>query len=104
MTFRRPAGGIELVAADADGNGPSDLAAFLAFLDARRDTGLPLSVVPPQAVEVRLSLRVERDRAYLAEAVRRSVEEALLGGGGVAGLFTFAGRDLSAPQDRKSVV
>jgi hypothetical protein len=92
------AGGIELVAADAEGNGPADLAAFLAFLDARRDTGLALSVVPPQAVEVRLSLRVERDRAFLAEAVRRSVEEALLGGGGTPGLFTFAGRDLSAPQ------
>jgi hypothetical protein len=92
------AGGIELVAADAEGNGPADLAAFTAFLDARRDTGQPLTIVPPQPVEVMLAIRVERDRAYLAEAVRRSVEEALLGGGGVPGLFTFAGRDLSAPQ------
>lgn len=97
------AGGIELVAADADGNGPADLAAFTAFLDARRDTGLPLSIVPPQPVEVRLGLRVERDRAFLAEAVRQSVEEALLGTGAAPGLFTFAGRDLSAPQSLSGI-
>lgn len=92
------AGGVELVAADAEGNGPADLAAFSAFLDGRRDTGLTLSIVAPQAVEVVVGLRVERDRAWLAEAVRLSVEQALLGGPAGPGLFTFAGRELSAAQ------
>ena len=92
------AGGVELVAADAEGNGPADLAAFTAFLDARRDTGLALSVVAPQAVEVVVGLRVERESAWLAEAVRLAVEQALLGGSAGPGLFTFAGRELSASQ------
>lgn len=92
------AGGVELVAADTDGNGPADLPAFVAFLDARRDTGTPLTIVAPQAVGVVLELRVERDPAWLAEAVRLAVEEALLGGASGPGLFTFAGRELSAPQ------
>ena len=92
------AGGIELVAADAEGNGPADTQAFMAFLDARRDTGMPLTIVAPQAVDVTIELRVERDAAWLAEAVRFSVEEALLGGAAGPGLFTFAGRELSGPQ------
>lgn len=92
------AGGVELVAADADGNGPADMQAFMAFLDARRDTGMPLTVVAPQAVGVTLELRIERDPAWLAEAVRLTVEEALFGGANGPGLFTFAGRELSAPQ------
>lgn len=87
--------GIELVAADAEGNGPADRAAFLGFLDARRDTGLPLVLADPLAVPVRLSVRIERDRAYLAEAVRLAVEEALIG---PRGLFTFAGRNLGQRQ------
>ena len=92
------AGGIELVAADADGNGLADIQAFLAFLDARRDTGLPLTIVAPQAVDLVVDLRVERDAAWLAEEVRLTVEEALLGDTSQHGLFTFAGRELSAPQ------
>lgn len=90
--------GIELVAADAEGAGPADLAALTAFLDARRDTGQPLVVAAPQAVDIALTLRIERDRAWLAEAARREAEELLLGGAGAPGLFTFAGRELSAPQ------
>ena len=92
------AGGIELVAADATGNGPADLQAFMAFMDARRDTGLPLTIIAPQAVDLTVELRVERDSAWLAEAVRLSVQEALLGGTFRPGLFTFAGRELSGPQ------
>ncbi|MDT1061989.1 hypothetical protein RM190_08990 [Paracoccus sp. CPCC 101403] len=95
--------GIELVAADAAGAGPADPGAFLAFMDARRDTGMALQVLAPQAVDVSLGLRVERDRAWLAEAIRRAVEESLLGGPEDAGLFTFAGRDLSAPQSLSGI-
>ncbi|REG54362.1 hypothetical protein EQ718_15290 (plasmid) [Paracoccus versutus] len=90
--------GIELVAADAEGNGPADLAGFTAFLDARRDTGQALVVAAPQAVDIALALRIERDRAWLAEAARHEAEALLLGGGGLPGLFSFAGRELSAPQ------
>jgi hypothetical protein len=97
------AGGIELVAADAEGNGPADTQAFMAFLDARRDTGMPLTIVAPQAVGIALELRVERDPAWLAEAVRLAVEEALLGGASRPGLFTFAGRELSGPQSLSGI-
>ncbi|QFG36303.1 putative phage baseplate assembly protein [Paracoccus pantotrophus] len=90
--------GIELVAADAEGNGPADLAGFTAFLDARRDTGQALVVAAPQAVDIALALRIERDRAWLAEAARHEAEALLLGGGDLPGLFSFAGRELSAPQ------
>ena len=92
--------GIELVAADAEGNGPADLAGFMGFMDARRDSSLPLQVVAPQPVDITLALRIERDPAWLSEAARRSAEEALLG---AAGLFTFAGRELSAPQSLSGV-
>ena len=88
-------GGIELVAADAEGGGVADATALLAFLNARRDSAVPLILIAPQAVPVVLTLRVERDRAFLAETVRLAVQETLIGPGG---LFTFAGRSLSAPQ------
>jgi predicted phage baseplate assembly protein len=89
---------IAVTAADATGAGIADLAALRAFLDARRDTGLPLLLLDPQAVDIAITLRVERDAAYLADAVRLGVQEALLGAGPPPGLFTFAGRALSAPQ------
>ena len=92
------AGAVELVAADATGAAVADASALLAFLDARRDTGLPLILVPPQAVDVSLALRVERDRRHLAEAVRLTVQDSLIGAGPPPGLFTFAGRALSMPQ------
>jgi hypothetical protein len=92
------AAGIELVAADAAGDGIADQAALLAFLDARRDTGAPLVLVDPEAVPVHLTLRVERDRAWRADAVRHAVEEALIGQGPPQGIFTFAGRGFSEPQ------
>ena len=88
-------GGVELVAADAIGQGVADPTALLAFLNARRDVGTGLILIAPQAVPVTLSLRVERDRAHLAESVRLTVQQALIGPGG---LFTFAGRALSGPQ------
>lgn len=89
---------IAVTAADATGAGVADRAALRAFLDARRDTGLPLVLLDPQAVDVAITLRVERDAAYLADAVRLAVQDALLGVGPPPGLFTFPGRALSAPQ------
>ena len=91
-------GAVAVTAADATGAGIADLAALRAFLDARRDTGLPLVLLDPQPVDVAITLRVERDAAYLADAVRLAVQAALLGEGPPPGLFTFAGRALSAPQ------
>lgn len=92
-------GAVELIAADAAGEPPSDPAALRAYLDARRDDQVPLVLLTPQPVGIGLTLRVERDRAWLADAVRLAVTEALIGEDATApGLFTFAGREFSAPQ------
>jgi len=89
---------VEVTAADATGAGLADRAALRAFLDARRDTTLPLLLLDPQPVDVSIALRVERSAAHLADAVRLAVQEALLGEGPPPGLFAFASRALSAPQ------
>ena len=89
---------VEVTAADATGAGIADRAALRAFLDARRDTTLPLLLLDPQPVDVSIALRVERSAAHLADAVRLAVQEALLGKGPPPGLFAFASRALSAPQ------
>lgn len=92
-------GAIELIAADADGEPPSDQTLLREFLDQRRDTGVPLVLLTPQPVDICVSLRIERDRAWLADAVRLAVGERLLGSNKTdPGLFTFAGRAFSAPQ------
>lgn len=92
-------GAVELIAADAVGEPPAEPAALRAFLDARRDDQVPLVLLAPQAVDVVLELRVERNSAWLADAVRLAVTEALIGEDAVSpGLFTFAGREFSQPQ------
>ncbi len=92
-------GAVELIAADADGEPPADTKALRAFFDARRDTETPLVILTPQPVDVHVTLRVERDKSWLADAVRLAVIEALLGGDNTTpGLFTFAARAFSAPQ------
>lgn len=92
-------GAVELIAADAAGDPPADPAALRAYLDARRDAELPLVLLAPQPVDVAIALRIERARAYLADAVRLTVTEALIGDADdTPGLFTFAGREFSAPQ------
>jgi predicted phage baseplate assembly protein len=92
-------GAVELIAADAAGEPPSDPAALRAYLDARRDDQVPLVLLTPQPVGIGVTLRVERDRAWLADAVRLAVTEALIGEEVTApGLFTFAGREFSEPQ------
>jgi predicted phage baseplate assembly protein len=97
-------GAIELIAADATGAAPTDSAGLRAFLDARRDTQVPLALLTPQPVDVGLTLRVERDRAWLADAVRKAVRDLLLSDDADApGLFTFAARSFSQPQSLSGV-
>lgn len=92
-------GAIELIAADANGQPPADTKALRAFLDTRRDDGIPLVILTPQPINISLALRVERERSWLADAVRLAVTEALLSNDKTApGLFTFAARAFSAPQ------
>lgn len=92
-------GAVELIAAEAAGEPPADPSALRAYLDARRDDQVPLVLLTPQPVDIGVTLRVERDRAWLADAVRLTVTAALIGEDENApGLFTFAGREFSAPQ------
>ncbi|MGH9360476.1 MAG: hypothetical protein ACRD2T_01060, partial [Thermoanaerobaculia bacterium] len=86
---------IELVLADGEGAPLSDAvqAAVAAFLDQRRDTEVPLALVEPQAIDLYLTATVEHDPAYLSEAVRLALQEALFGAGEEApGMFTFPAR------------
>ena len=53
---------IELVVADADGNAPEALEAVRAFLDARRDVTVPLTIAEPRPVEYRVSLALDAIR------------------------------------------
>ena len=92
-------GGVELVVADIDGETPANLSALRSFLDLRRDTSVRLRILTPQAVDVHVAIIVERDRRYLADVVRRTISNALLGSGeNEPGLFTFRSRRLSDPQ------
>lgn len=92
-------GAIELIAADAKGNAPAEPSALRAFLDERRDTQVPLILLEPQPVDIAVTLRIERDRTWLADAVRLEVSDLLLSSDpDTPGLFTFAARNFSAPQ------
>jgi predicted phage baseplate assembly protein len=88
------AGGATLIVATASGGKPPELDAIHAFLDARRDTSVPLTVDGPQARQVTLTVAVDRDPAYLVEAVDDAIRAALHGDGG---LFTFEQRGLGQP-------
>jgi len=87
--------GVELVLADGEG-APLALAvqaAVAAFLDQRRDTEVPLALVDPQAVDLFLTVVVEHDPAWLSEAIRLAVQDALFGEDeDTPGMFTFAAR------------
>lgn len=87
------AGGVSLVAATSTGGAPSgDLR---GYLDARRDTSVPLTISTASAKSVTLFVEVTSDAAYLTELVKQAVRDALYGEDEAApGLFTFAGRDL----------
>ena len=90
--------GAVLVVATAAGEAPPALDAVRAFLDARRDVGVPLELGGPEPRAVRLTVNVEPDPAYLVEAVKDAVRAALHGEDEDApGMLTFPARDLGQP-------
>lgn len=92
------ASGAVLVVATAAGEEPAALDAVRAFLDARRDIGVPLLLKGPQPRPVRIAVDLEPDPAYLAELVKGALRLALHGTAEEApGMFTFAVRGLGQP-------
>jgi hypothetical protein len=97
------AAGAVVVVATVEGQAP-DLAAVRAFLDARRDTTVPLRLTGPVARSVHLTLTLDTDPAYARENVEDSVRAALHGRSGEQpGLFTFAARQLGQPAFRSEL-
>ncbi|MCP4936300.1 MAG: hypothetical protein GY927_19370 [bacterium] len=97
-------GGVELVAADAQGEAIADTEALRGFLEARRDNSTPLILRLPQPVDVTCHFRVERVATWLEDSVRLITQDALFGELEFApGLFTFAAREFSQPQSLSGV-
>ena len=69
--------GSVLVVATADGDPPSPISAVRAFLDARRDTGVPLSVRGPVPHDIDVAVQVDPDPDWLPELVATAVRAAL---------------------------
>ncbi|WP_437755111.1 putative baseplate assembly protein [Sorangium sp. So ce1389] len=89
--------GILVVVADASG-AATTADSVKAFLQERRDATVPLDVVGPVPVGLKVALYLEIDPAYLRESVERAVRDALSGTAEDApGLFAFAARDLGQP-------
>jgi predicted phage baseplate assembly protein len=87
--------GIALVAARHDGAPLDDDRPLFEFLEARRDTSLPLRARDPRPLDVACRVHVEIDPAYLERDVQAGVRAALHGTDPAApGTFTFAARDL----------
>ena len=86
-------GGVALVATTSTGGAPTgDLR---GYLDARRDTSIPLKIGTASVQMVSLAVEVVSDAAYLTELVKQAVRDALYGEDEASpGLFTFAARDL----------
>jgi hypothetical protein len=96
--------GAVLVVATPAGGTPPALDAVRAFLDARRDTSVPLELVGPRPLAVRITVEVEPDPAYLVEIVLDAVRKALHGEDEHApGMFTFPARGLGQPAFRSEV-
>jgi predicted phage baseplate assembly protein len=90
--------GAVLVVATAAGEQPPAMDAVRAFLDARRDVTVPLTLKGPQERAVRIAVDLDPDPAYLAELVKDAVRAALHGTAEDApGMFTFAARGLGQP-------
>jgi hypothetical protein len=90
--------GLTLILATASGGAPAALDSVRAFLDARRDTSIQLHFGKPQPRDVRISVLVTADPAFVAEAVKDAIRGALHGDSEFApGMFTFAARDLGQP-------
>lgn len=90
--------GAILVVATASGEAPPALDAVRAFLDARRDTSVPLAIRGPQPLDLAVAVELEPDPAYLVELVKTDVRLALHGDSDDApGMFTFPARGLGQP-------
>lgn len=83
--------GAVLVVATADGEPPTPLSAVRAFLDARRDTGVRLTITGPVPHDLDVAVVVDPDPAWLPETVSAAVQAAL------TGRFDFPAEDLGAP-------
>lgn len=83
--------GAVLVVATAEGDPPHPLSAVRAFLDARRDTGIRLTLSGPVPHDVDVSVVIDADQAWLPESVSAAVRAAL------ATRFDFPAEDLGAP-------
>jgi predicted phage baseplate assembly protein len=83
--------GAVLVVATADGDPPNPMSAVRAFLDARRDTGVPLSLRGPTPHDLDLAVQVDPDPDWLPELVATVVRAAL------TERFSFAAEQLGAP-------
>ena len=83
--------GAVLVVATAEGNPPSPLSAVRAFLDARRDTGVRLTLTGPIPHDLNVAVDVNPDPAWLPETVSAAVRAAL------TTRFDFPAEDLGAP-------
>src|SRR5262249_36990854 len=89
---------ISLVLATADGRPPPSTEPIRAFLDARRDTSIRLRFADPEPLDLTIALRLTTDPAYLVDAVRDAVRDALHGDSAPdPGMFTFPARDLGQP-------
>jgi hypothetical protein len=92
------AGGAVLVVATASGGQPAALDAVRAFLDARRDVTVPLTLMGPTPLAVHVEVEVEPDPAHLVEVVKDGLRAALHGTAEDApGMFTFPARGLGQP-------
>ncbi len=93
--------GVLVVVADAEGRAPDldrERGDFLRFMDARRDTTVPLEAVGPVAVRLHARVVVGVDRAFERERVLSAVRDALHGRRPEApGLFSFLGREVGQP-------
>jgi predicted phage baseplate assembly protein len=92
-TARLANGAIQLTAATSLGEPLSNRDKLFEFLDARRDTALPLFPLDPVAIPIAIHLYFEHDDAFLQRDVEAQIRAALFGDS-PAGMFTFAARDL----------
>jgi hypothetical protein len=90
---------VELVVANADGQGLADKTGLASFLAARRDTTVPLRIIDPVPVDVHLGLYLETDPAFLRRTVEEAVRGALMSRDPERGpgLFSFEARRLGQP-------
>ncbi|MDB4930682.1 MAG: hypothetical protein JWM10_3166 [Myxococcaceae bacterium] len=93
--------GVLLVVADAEGDPPDldlERSGFRRFMNARRDTSIPMEVTGPSAVPIYVEIKLGIDDAAEPDLVKKAVGDELHGRRAEApGMFTFAGRELGQP-------